>query len=87
MREPMFSLKPYLKWKDYGCKVFGIIDGWNTYVGSFHNFQLSLNRNPKDIKEDIIRFFKEGADGIFVYQADGHLADAFNRPVLDWRKW
>jgi len=87
MREPIFSLKPYLKWKDFGCKVFGIIDGWLTHVGSFHNFQLSMNRFPRDIKEDISRFFREGADGIFVYQADNHCVDPFTRTVLDWRKW
>jgi hypothetical protein len=87
MQDPEFSLKPYIKWKDYGCKVFGLIDGWKTHVGNFHNFQLSLNRNPGDIRRDITRFFNEGADGIFVYQADGHLADAFTGKALNWRIW
>lgn len=87
MRGPLFSLKPYLKWKDYGCQVFGLIDGWLTYVAEFAHFQLQLNRNPWDIREDITRFFREGADGIFVYQADWHGADPFTRDTLDWRKW
>jgi hypothetical protein len=86
-REPWLSLKPYLKWRDYGCRVYGIIDGWMGYLGTFNNCQISLHRNPRDIREDITRFFNEGADGIFVYQADQHLADAFNRTVFDWDNW
>ena len=86
-REPWFSLRPYLKWQDYGCRVYGIIDGWLTHVGSFDNYQLSLSRNPVDIRADISKFLDGGADGIFVYQADGHLADPFNRMTLDWGNW
>ncbi|MCM8788326.1 MAG: hypothetical protein NC907_00880 [Candidatus Omnitrophica bacterium] len=86
-KQPIVSLKPYLKWKDYGCKIFGIIDGWLIHMGSYFDFQLSLYRHPSDIKNDIRRFFKEGADGIFVYQADIYCADPFTRNVIDWRKW
>lgn len=86
-RQPLVSLKPYIKWRDYGCKVFGIIDGWLTHIGSFFNFQLSLYRNPSQVMDDIKKFFKEGADGIFVYQADVYCADPFLRNTLDWRKW
>ncbi|MCM8825393.1 MAG: hypothetical protein NC937_04525 [Candidatus Omnitrophica bacterium] len=86
-RQPVVSLKPYLKWKDYGCKIFGIIDGWLIHMGSYFDFQISLYRNPADIKDDIKKFFKEGADGIFVYQADLYCADPFTRNVIDWRKW
>jgi len=86
-RQPLFSLKPYLKWKDYGCNVFGIIDGWLIHMASYFNFQLSLYRFPSDIKRDIRRFFNEGADGIFVYQADLYCADPFTREVFNWRKW
>lgn len=82
MREPLFSLKPYLAWQRYGCRVYGIIDGWLAYVGAFNNFQLSLNRTPRDIREDMTRFLDEGADGIFVYQGDVHCADPFNRMVF-----
>jgi len=83
-REPWFSLKPYLKWQDYGCRVYGIIDGWLTHIGSHDNYQLSLGRNPRDIREDIGRFFNEGADGLFVY---GTYSDVFCRPALDWSSW
>jgi hypothetical protein len=82
MREPRISLAPYLPWKEFGCRVYGIIDGWLSHIGSFNHYQLSLNRNPRDIREDIDRFVADGADGIFVYQADGHLADAFTREVF-----
>lgn len=85
-RDPLFSLKPYLKFKDYGCKVFGIIDGWLIHMGSYFNFQLSLHRYPSDIKKDIRRFFKEGADGIFVYQADLYCADPFTRTIFNWKR-
>jgi hypothetical protein len=37
--------------------------------------------------DDIKKFFKEGADGIFVYQSDVYCADPFLRNTLDWRKW
>ncbi len=87
MREPQFSLKPYRQWQDRGCRVFGIIDGWLSHIGSFGHYQFSLYRNPTDIRADITRFFREGADGIFVYQADLHCADPFTREVLDWRRW
>ncbi|MGC9066600.1 MAG: hypothetical protein ACP5JO_08290 [Candidatus Ratteibacteria bacterium] len=86
-RYPIFSLKPYLKWKDYGCKIYGIIDGWLIHVASYFNFQLSLHRFPSDIKTDIKRFFKEGADGIFIYQADLYCADPFTRNALNWKTW
>jgi hypothetical protein len=86
-RSPIFSLRPYIKLKDYGCRVFGIMDGWLTHLGSFSNSQISLYRYPSDIKYDIRRFFNEGADGIFVYQADGYCADPFTRTALDWKNW
>ncbi|HOK79749.1 MAG TPA: hypothetical protein PK303_06920 [bacterium] len=86
-RYPIFSLKPYLKWKDYGCKIYGIIDGWLIHMASYLNFQLSLYRFPSDIKNDIKRFFNEGADGVFVYQADLYCADPFTRDVLNWKQW
>ena len=76
MRKPLFSLRPYLKWKDHGCCIFGIIDGWDAG---------NMLRNPSDIRKDTTRFLKEGADGIFVYQADLHCADAFTRTALNWR--
>jgi len=86
-REPYVSVRPYLKWKDYGCRVFGVVDGWKTWVGTFcGNFQLELLLSPADIRADIRRHLRDGADGIFVYQADGHCADPFNRTVLDWRR-
>lgn len=86
-REPYVSVKPYLKWKDYGCRVFGVIDGWKTWVGTFcDNFQLELLLPPADIRADIRRHLRDGADGIFVYQADGHCADPFNRAALDWKR-
>lgn len=86
-REPHVSLRPYIRFKDFGCKVFGIIDGWLTHMGSYFNFQLSLYRYPSDIKDDIGRFFKEGADGIFVYQTDLYCADPFTRNIPDWNRW
>jgi hypothetical protein len=86
-REPWLSLKPYLKWRDHGCRIYGVIDGWLGHMGTFNNCQISLHRNPRDIREDITRFFHEGADGIFVYQADQHMADAVNRMVFDWNHW
>ncbi|HQL65710.1 MAG TPA: hypothetical protein PLS78_07625 [bacterium] len=63
------------------------MDGWLTHLGSFSNSQISLYRYPSDIKYDIRRFFNEGADGIFVYQADGYCADPFTRTALDWKNW
>jgi hypothetical protein len=81
--KPFFSLKPYLEWKDLGCRIYGRIDGWKENIHGNNSTPL----NPGDVKKDIRRYLKEGADGIFVYQADTHLADPFNRPVLDWRKW
>lgn len=86
-RESWLVLKPYLKWKDHGCRIYGLIDGWQGLLGSFNNCQISLHRSPRSIREDIIRFFNEGADGIYVYQADQHLADALSRPAFDWRHY
>jgi len=75
-REPYVSVKPYLPWKEFGCRVLGIVDGWKTWVGTFcDHYQLELLLDPKDIRADMTRHVKEGADGIFVYQADGHCAD------------
>ncbi len=82
-REPIYSLKPYMKWKDYGCKIYGRIDGWKCFM--WHNINVYLD--PKDIKEDINRFFKEGADGVFVYQADLHLADAYTKNAINKHNW
>jgi hypothetical protein len=78
-----FTLKPYLKWKDFGCEIFGLVDGWKTCLWDNNDIHLT----PADIREIVTRHFNEGADGIFVYQADLHLADAFARTALDWRKW
>ena len=86
MRAPRISLKPYRKWRDHGCRVFGLIDGWDSYFASFHDFQLSLFMYPSAVREDIARFLREGADGIFVYQADNYCADPLLRTVLDWRR-
>lgn len=87
-REPYVSIRPYLKWKEHGCRVLGLVDGWKTWVGTFcENFQLELLLSPADIRADIRRHLRDGADGIFVYQADGHCADPFNRMVLDWKRW
>lgn len=86
-RRPRVSLAPYRQWQDWGCRVYGILDGWQTHVGSLGHYQLSLLYNPRQIREDITRFWREGADGIFVHQADGHLADPFARPVINWRNW
>ena len=83
MRKPSFSLKPYLRWKDYGCRIYGRIDGWKENLWG----NVSTALNPKDIREDIERYLREGADGIFVYQADAHLCNPFTRTVLDWRRW
>ena len=83
--EPWLTLKPYLKWKDYGCEVYGLIDGWLGHLGTFNNSQIALHRNPRSIREDAAHFFREGADGLYVYQADLHLADALTRPVFGWR--
>lgn len=86
-REPYTSVRPYLKWKDHGCRVLGIVDGWKAWVGTFcDNFQLELLLSPRDIRDDIRRYLREGADGIFVYQGDAHLADPFTGPVLDWTR-
>lgn len=82
-RLPLFSLRPYLKWRDYGCRVYGRIDGWEQSLWGNHHLLL----HPLDIRADITRFLKEGADGIYVYQGDQHAGDAFTRDVLDWRKW
>lgn len=80
---PVHSLKPYLKWKDFGCRVYGRIDGHNTFLWRSD----AILFTPREIKSEIRRFFREGADGIFVYQADTYFADPFNRTVFDWRKW
>ncbi|MHB9107238.1 MAG: hypothetical protein ACYDCO_09310 [Armatimonadota bacterium] len=85
-REPYVSVRPYLKWKDYGCRVLGVVDGWKTWVGTFcDSFQLELLLSPADIRADIRRHLRDGADGIFVYQADGHCADPFNWTALNWK--
>ncbi len=83
-----FSLKPYLRFKDFGCKVYGRVDPWKT--GLWWDKQSgysSLLSGPSEVRRDIARFLKEGADGIFVYQADLFVADALTRTVLDWRRW
>jgi len=82
------SLKPYLRFQKYGCKVYGRIDGWNCglWWDSLGGYASLLN-NPKAIKRDISDFFEEGADGIFVYQGDQYVADAIVRLSLDWRQW
>ncbi len=86
-RESWLTLRPYLKWKDHGCRIYGLIDGWLIHLGTFNGCQVSLNRNPRDIREDITRFFNEGADGIYVYQADLHMADPFTRMIYHWNNW
>jgi hypothetical protein len=86
-RESWLTVKPYLKWQDYGCRIYGLIDGWLNHLGTLNGCQVSLNRNPRNIREDITRFFNEGADGIFVYQADLHMADPFTRMIYHWNNW
>lgn len=81
--EPECTLKPYLKWKDYGCRIYGRIDGWKSVI--YKNDFIAIR--PDEIKAEIIRYFSEGADGIFVYQADHYLADCFNRTTFDWKNW
>ncbi|MFA5860037.1 MAG: hypothetical protein WC955_13330 [Elusimicrobiota bacterium] len=81
-RKPIYSLKPYIKWQKFGCKVYGRIDGWKEFA---HDGGVFFN--PKDIKEDIERYMKEGADGVFVYQADLHLVDAYTKHAIDKRNW
>lgn len=80
---PVHSLKPYLKWKNLGCRVYGRIDGHNTFLWRSD----AILFTPREIRSEIRRFFREGADGIFVYQADTYFADPFNRTAFDWRKW
>lgn len=74
-RKPSFSLAPYAAFKECGCRVYGRIDGWKENLEG--NGATSLL--PRDVREDVARFFREGADGIFVYQADAHLANPFTR--------
>jgi hypothetical protein len=77
-RKPLFSLLPYRPFRDAGCRVFGRIDGWKENLKG--NDATALL--PADIREDVGRFFAEGADGIFVYQADAHWANPFTRTAF-----
>jgi len=74
-RKPFFSLAPYRIFQASGCAVYGRIDGWKENLEGNGATALS----PRDIREDVARFFREGADGVFVYQADAHLANPFTR--------
>jgi hypothetical protein len=80
---PSLTLKPYLRWQDYGCRIYGRVAVWAAGLGG-RRTHLS---DTGSIHRDITRFFRQGADGIFVYQADRHLADAFTRAAFDWRRW
>ena len=81
-RKPKFSLAPYVSWKKLGCSVYGLIDGWKE--GLWGNEATSLL--PREVDSDIRSALREGADGIFVYQADGYCANPFTRNALDWRR-
>lgn len=78
----MYSLHPYLEWHRYGCRIYGCVDWWGTHPHG------PAARRPSiaGLRDDIAAVLKQGADGIYIYQADGALADPFRRTALDWRK-
>jgi hypothetical protein len=74
-KKPLVSLAPYVAFQECGCRVYGRIDGWKENLEG--NAATALL--PSDIREEASRFFREGADGLYVYQADAHLANPFTR--------
>ena len=79
----VYSLRPYLDWHRYGCRVYACVDWW----GNNPRGAAAGRPGIAGLRDDITHVLKQGADGIYIYQADGALCDPFRRTVLDWRKW